>query len=237
MKGPGPAPGPGENLVRLGEWIPAMSDTMWSNYQELQSLGEERIWQVRCKSPLAMRVFALLLVSAVLGCTPATGPGSTGDDDGPIGNNLDGGTGSGSGSASVSATEFVTALDHGYCDEAWVCKSSYPSGADVSFSDAYGNSNQQCYDYALAYEQNSVIDSEIAAGHITYDPIAAAQCLATITYPSSCSTFWNNGPDYPTACTTALVGTAQNGASCLVDWDCADFTAYCDTSNHHCSTN
>lgn len=183
-----------------------------------------------------MRVLALTLV--VLGCSPATGPGSTGDDDGPIHNNPDGGEGSGSGSGSGSAaltpTEFVTGLDHGYCDEAWTCKSSYPGS---SFSSDYGNSNQQCYDLAFAYEQNSVIESQVAMGKITFDPIAAAQCLATITYPSSCSTFWNDGPDYPTACTTALVGMVANGQTCLVDWDCADFTAYCDTSNHKCSTN
>ncbi|MEP6861589.1 MAG: hypothetical protein ABJE66_13265 [Deltaproteobacteria bacterium] len=194
-----------------------------------------------------MRVFASILasglVSGLLGCVPASAPHGGGGDDDQISNTVDGGalegsgSGSGSGSAAMTATDFVGALDRGGCDEAFTCKSSYPSNAPVSFAEQFGSSNQQCYDLSVAYEQYSTINSEIAAGNITWNPTDAATCLATLTYPSSCATYWNNGATYPNACKTALQGHASNGSACLVDWDCSDFTAHCDGNSHKCSTN
>jgi hypothetical protein len=137
----------------------------------------------------------------------------------------------------MTATDFVGALDHGGCDEAFTCMSSYPNNAPNTFASEYGSSNAQCYDLSVAYENYSVINSEIAAGKITWNPTDAATCLAGLTYPSSCSTYWNNGPNYPAACKTALVGKAADGSACLVDWDCSDWNAYCDGTSHKCSTN
>jgi hypothetical protein len=47
---------------------------------------------------------------------------------------------------------------------------------------------------------------------------------------AQCSTYWNEGPDWPAACDTALVGKVPAGGACTNDFECAGAN-WCDETN------
>lgn len=180
-----------------------------------------------------MKSLAFLFLVACAASPTNTGGG--GDDDGSMPNG-GGGAGSGSGSnpggGSLSATDYLTQMDQKYCDEAFTCKASFPAMTGETFADDFGDTAQDCYADAAAYEMASVVESEILAGKIHYDAAAAAACLSGVAF-GACSDFWSSGGTYPAACDTAMVGTAADGAACVVDYDCSNVQSICLTT-HKC---
>ena len=134
----------------------------------------------------------------------------------------------------MTATEYITQYETKFCGEAFTCMSSYPTTTGSTFADEFGASTQDCLSIALGYDMPSTVESEITAGKIQYDGSAAASCIAGITF-GACSDFWTNGPDLPTACDTALVGTVADGGSCVVDFDCSSLDSYCDATTQKCT--
>ena len=180
-----------------------------------------------------MNKLSILLV-LVAGCAsqlePTGGtppPGNGGSNTPPPG------SGSG-GSGSMTATQYLTAMEMKYCDEAFSCKASFPTDQGVTFDQAFGTSASQCYADGAAQDMPAQVEAEITAGKIHYDGVAAAACVSGITF-GACSDFWNGtGGTDPAACGTALVGTVADGGACVVDYDCSNEQSVCDPTSHTC---
>jgi hypothetical protein len=119
------------------------------------------------------------------------------------------------------------------CDEAFACKASFPTTTGETFDQAFGANAQACYADAAGYYMPQTLQSEIDAGKIHYDGVAAADCVAGITYPD-CATYWQSGGNYPASCDMAMVGTIADGGACVVDFDCSNVMSVCDTTTMKC---
>jgi hypothetical protein len=120
-----------------------------------------------------------------------------------------------------------------FCDEAFTCQSSFPATAGETFAQDFGASASACYADDASYDMPAVVETEITAGKIHYDGVAAAACVAGMTFPA-CAAFWTDGPTAPASCDTALVGTIADGGACIVDYDCSSVTSICVTTTHKC---
>jgi|MudIll2142460700_1097286.scaffolds.fasta_scaffold19797_3 hypothetical protein len=143
------------------------------------------------------------------------------------------GTGSGGGPMALTATGFLTKIGTQYCDENFRCKADYPEGANA-FSMAFGASKQDCYAGTSAYYQPQLVEQSITAKRVVFNPGAAQTCVAGITYPQSCSQYWQSAPQFPAACDTALLGTVGDGAACVSIFDCANLGSRCDADTKKC---
>lgn len=159
-----------------------------------------------------------------------SGGGDTGGSNGGGGNT---GSGGGGTSGGMTATQYLTQMEQKFCDEAFTCQASFPATATETFADDFGASASECYADDAAYDMPDVVETEITAGKIHFDASAAASCITGLTFPA-CATFWTNGPTYPTACDTALVGTVADGGACVVDYDCSNLDSVCDQTAHTC---
>jgi hypothetical protein len=120
-----------------------------------------------------------------------------------------------------------------FCDEAFTCQASFPTDEGVTFADAFGASASECYSDEAAYDMPAQVETEITAGKIHFDGMAAAACVAEIQF-GDCTAFWTDGGTYPAACDTALVGTVADGGGCVVDYDCSNVESVCDPTAHTC---
>ena len=158
------------------------------------------------------------------------GKGDNGGDNGSGSNTGGNGSCNGSGTTGgITATQFLTQLDQKDCDEGFACQASFPTTAGQTFQDAFGTSVQDCYAESASYEMAATVESEITAGKIHFDPVAAAACVASITY-GTCADYWANGPMEAAACDTAMVGTIADGGACLVNDDCSNVQSSCTNS-------
>jgi hypothetical protein len=121
-----------------------------------------------------------------------------------------------------------------YCDEAFMCKASFPADAGVTFDEAFGASAQACVADSATYDMPAQVEAKITAGTIKFNGADAAACVNGLTFPA-CDAFWQEGPMFPAACATAMVGTVADGGACVVDYECASFTSYCDETTQKCT--
>jgi hypothetical protein len=156
------------------------------------------------------------------GATLDASEGSSPGSDDPIGPGS-GDTGSDSGSGTtgntLDAQTFLHDIGEHLCNEAFKCAGEFP-GSGGDFSDLWGASKNACYAILDAYYQVDGVADEVTSGNIAYDPGAALDCIASITY-GSCSNFWQNGAGFGASCAQALVGSADAGEACVVDFDCS----------------
>lgn len=152
------------------------------------------------------------------------GTGNTGSDD-PAGPGSAPGSDPGSDSGSdtttntLAADTFLHDIGEHLCNEAFKCAGEFP-GSGGDFADLWGASKNACYAIMDAYYEIDGVADEVTNGNIAYDPDAAVDCLASITY-GSCSNFWQNGASFGASCGQALAGSANAGDACVVDFDCS----------------
>jgi hypothetical protein len=134
----------------------------------------------------------------------------------------------------MTATEFLTQSSMQDCAEDFTCMSSFPATATTgTFADNFGANAAACLaDYADPTELAQV-ETQITAGKIMFDGVAAAACVAGTTYPA-CATYWTAGGNYPAACDSAINGTVADGAACVTDYDCSGAMSICDTTTLKC---
>jgi hypothetical protein len=155
-----------------------------------------------------------------------SGSGSSGGELGPDAGSA-GVTGPADAAPGVTtATSFIAQYGDKQCDEAFACESSDPAGAS-DFATNWGTSVANCYADAQTFFNPTKIERDILAGRVTFDPIAAAECLAGIVF-GTCANFWQTFGTYPDACNTALVGSVAVGGGCVSDFECQ--TLYCNAS-------
>lgn len=191
---------------------------------------------------MTMHLRTILLLSLLGACVGAP-PDSTGGGGGGngSGNGSGGGGGGGSGEGSgggggggMTATQFLAQMNDKYCTQAFACQASFPTDAGVTFTDAFGANVQACVAIGEQYDMPSAVEAAITAGTIHFNAADASACLGGITYPA-CAQFWDNGPNAPAACNTALVGTVADGGACATDYECSSATSYCDETSKKCT--
>jgi hypothetical protein len=186
-------------------------------------------------SRISAVVFGCLIVACGVGDPPSGGGGG-----GTGGGGGGGGDGSGSGGGGGGSTDtstlasFLHDMGKKFCDQAFTCKSSFPTDAGVTFEQAFGTSAMACYADADMYNNPTAVAAAISGGTIIWNPADAAACLAGITFPA-CAEYWMNGANEPAACATALVGKVADGGACVVDFECASVTSYCDPTSKKCT--
>jgi len=172
----------------------------------------------------------LLLGVLVAGCGAQVGGQElpAGDDDGKGDGSGDGtGDGGGSGGGELRAGDFLVELGVVQCDHAFLCRTDFPADVGVTFEEAVGNSAPDCYADANLSLMPAEVEASVAAGRIEYDALAAAGCLAGITFAPTCPEYWQSGPQFPAVCGQSLIGTIEDGGSCTIDFDCRGQTSIC----------
>ncbi len=154
------------------------------------------------------------------------GGGDGGDDGGDIGGDR--------GGKELSVPEYLSAIARKKCDDAFACMSTFPADSPVAFSSVYGESAAVCYATKAAYYDPMAVAASIAAGRIEFDGAAAAACVAAFGEPA-CASHWTTGPVHPAACDGALVGLVPDGASCEIDFECANKRSSCDGATKTCA--
>ena len=149
------------------------------------------------------------------------------------GGDAGGGPGGKGDGTSLTPSTFLTKLGNNECDEAFTCRASFPSSSNHHFEDEWGSTTDECYAGAAAYFMPADVEASVAAGKIKFDAGAAKACLSGIDY-GSCSQFWQHGPQYPSACGSALVGTIADGGDCSNDFECAGDDV-CDSTDAVCT--
>jgi len=175
--------------------------------------------------------FALLFVACAADAPPSgsnpTNPTNPSDPSNP-GGGMDPGGGMTT-PTSLSVGDFLTAIGHKECDDAFTCKANFPTDAGVTFAEAFGANAMACYTDAATYFNVTAIQASIGAGKIAYDGSAAKQCVDGMAAPT-CATYWTQGPNAPAACDTAMVGKVAAGAACTNDFECSGDNICGDTS-------
>ncbi len=178
-------------------------------------------------------LFLVLLTACAAELQP-TGGTTGGSNQGGTPNPGSGGNPNPGGGSSMTATQYLTAMEMKYCDEAFACQASFPTTQGVTFAQAFGSSASQCYSDGAAQDMPAQVEAEITAGKIHFDAAAAASCVAGIMF-GTCTDFWaGTGGTIPSGCSTALVGTVADGGACVVDYDCSSAQSVCDPTAHTC---
>lgn len=185
-----------------------------------------------------MKRFSIILVSVLAACAaeapPDGGGGGTnntgggGDDTGSGGGSGSGSGGSGGGgnNGSINATSFLSQIATKICDQAFSCQTTFPTDWGATFAEIFGASASACVSDAATSDEPAKVEQSITAGKIKFNGADAATCVAGITV-GTCSTFWNDGPTFPAACATAMVGTVADGAACSTHIECVNPESYC----------
>ena len=184
-------------------------------------------------------VRSIVFVSMLAACAGSAPDGSTGGNGSGTGSGTGNGDGTGSGSGTgtgtgMTATKFLDEVGHKICDEAFMCKASFPTDFGGTFEEIFGTSASQCYTESLASFEPMIVEQKITAGTIKWNAADATTCLAGVTF-GTCTEFWQNGPNMPAACDTALVGTIADGQACAVDLECSNIQSYCDPTTKKCT--
>lgn len=180
------------------------------------------------------RMISIVVVSMVLAaCVSEVGEQGGGGGDGK-GDGLGGGGGGGDGDGggtggTLGVTEFLTAMGHKDCDDAFTCKANFPADAGVTFEEAFGADQQACYALVAEYYDAAAVEAAITAGKIAFDGAAAKTCVDGMA-AATCTTYWDEGPNVPDACWTVLVGNVAVGGACTTDFECSGEN-WCDESN------
>ena len=194
---------------------------------------------------ISSRVSPVLLACVLAACGVGDpGGGGGGDNGGGGGGGGDGGggggggggdgSGGGGGGGSITVAQFLTQTATKYCNQAFTCMSSFPTDAGITFAEAFGASAAECIADSEAYYPAATVEARIAAGTITWNATDAAACVAGITF-GTCEQFWQQGPNMPAACDTALVGKVADGGACVIDLECTNLQSYCDETTKKCT--
>ena len=105
------------------------------------------------------------------------------------------------------------------CEQAFVCKPQYPSGA-ASFDVVWGTDLNDCVATDRDYLQREAIAAAVVGGTISFDPAQGALCLATPGIPTNCATLFSDNYFYAPTCLAALAGHVPEGGVCTTDWEC-----------------
>lgn len=186
--------------------------------------------------------FALIIGAA--GCNSVIREGHHGPDartsDGHVVNSLDGGGnvdpdgGPPPDTAPpMTPTIFLNAWDHKVCDAAYACKNNFPNNLGYTFAQAYGNNATDCFAIMTAYDMPMSVEQEVTNGQIHWNATNASACVPTLGY--QCNNFFQQGLTMQTVCSQVLVGTVNNGGGCIDDWQCANWTSYCDQNTRKCT--
>lgn len=119
------------------------------------------------------------------------------------------------------------------CDQAFTCKTSFPTDAGVTFDQAFGATASACYADAASYYNAPAVEAGITAGKIEFDATAAATCvtgLGAVAAPV-CTAFWNAGPSFPDECYAVFTGKVAVNGACAVDFECSGELICGETSN------
>lgn len=183
----------------------------------------------------ALSVANILLFCALAACTvDSTGESSDPDDPNPNSpSNPNDPSNPNPGGSTMTAPQFLDAMGHKECDDAFACKASFPTDAGVTFAEAFGASTTECYAGAADYYDATAVQAGITAGKIAFDGTAAAACVASFSAPT-CSAYWNDGPNFAAACDTALVGKVATGGACAIDFECSGDN-WCDEATSKCA--
>jgi hypothetical protein len=186
---------------------------------------------------MSSRLSTIVFGCLIAACGVGGSPDETGDGDGKgDGTGSGGGSGGGGGGSTDTSgvANFLHEMGKKYCDQAFTCKASFPTDEGVTFEQAFGMSATECYADADMYNNAPAVVAAITKGTITWNPSDAAACLAGITFPA-CAMYWMNGANESAACATALVGKIADGQACVVDFECASPTSYCDDTSKKCT--
>ena len=153
---------------------------------------------------------------------PDDGPGP--EDDGPEDEDPD----------AYTASELLDEIDKVFCDGAHMCKASFPTDWGITFEELFSTSPTACYAQGAEDLPREIIEGQITAGKIKFDPAAAAACIAGLAV-GTCPQYWDQGPEMPVECDTALVGTVADGGACITSYDCTSLSSYCNASTDQCT--
>jgi hypothetical protein len=171
----------------------------------------------------------IVLCLAMIGCV-----GEVTD----LGEGVPGDTSQGSGSdvdvpPPLTVMQYLTQLGGRQCAAAFACQASYPATEPMSFESIYGTSASACSSPMVASYAPSLIEAEIAAGNISFNPTAAVECLAGLT-AGDCATFWSSGGITLATCRDVFHGSASDGDPCVIDLDCVNHDSICDAATSTC---
>jgi len=109
------------------------------------------------------------------------------------------------------------------CDQAFACKTSFPTDWGVTFNEAFGATAAACYADATSYYNAPAVEAGITAGKIEFNATAAATCVTGLAAAAApvCTAFWNEGPAFPDECWDVFVGKVAVGAACATDFECS----------------
>lgn len=133
-----------------------------------------------------------------------------------------------------TATQFLDKLGHKDCDQAFTCKTSFPTDWGITFDEAFGATASECYAGWLDGWDPAQVEKQINAGTIKWNVADANDCIAGMTF-GTCTEYWQDGPQMPDSCSTALYGTIADGQACVVDLECASDTSFCDETSRVCT--
>ena len=146
--------------------------------------------------------------------------------------------GSGSGSSTttpppLTVMEYLTQLGSKQCTAAFACQASYPATEPVTFESIYGTSQSTCNPTIVASYAPVLIEAEVAARNVYFNPAAAQTCLANLA-AGDCSTFWTKGAISLSSCRDVFHGSASDGDLCVIDLDCVNQDSTCDPVTTTC---
>jgi hypothetical protein len=120
------------------------------------------------------------------------------------------------------------------CEQAFECRSSFPTGTGVTFEEIYGTSVEACLPRLAALFGRDAVVAAVDAGTIAYDGGDALTCLEAAG-DLTCAEVWSeDDDDAPPECETAFVGLVPSGGACEIAMECADENAYCDPETATC---
>jgi hypothetical protein len=128
----------------------------------------------------------------------------------------------------MSTADYLNAMGHKECDDAFTCKANFPTDAGVTFAEAFGANQTACYGDAAMYYDATKVQAAINAGKITFDGNKAKTCIDGWKAPV-CTTYWNDGPNAPADCDSVMIGKVALGGACTIDFECSGDN-YCEAS-------
>jgi hypothetical protein len=171
-----------------------------------------------------MRLYHLVLVPTLAAAACMAGGSKRGDDTGDdtVGDDTVGDDTVGDddpGPGDPTPQEFIEQIIAADCAKAFACEAEFPA-TEGTFAEEWGDSEAGCLTDDDDYLARDMIAASVTAGRITYDSSAAADCLANLGYPASCTEFFTNY-DWPDACSDAMVGNVADGGACVSWWECS----------------
>jgi hypothetical protein len=170
-----------------------------------------------------MRALGILVL---LGCT-ADVAGIEGRENEPMG----GGSGQGSSDTSLTLSQYFDEIAQVHCDQAFLCRESFPPDLGYTFEDQWGASVRDCTQGLVEAWDPALVETEIAKGRIKYDGAAAASCLSGVTF-AACPAYWERGIEWAESCYSVVVGMVPTGGVCDSSYSCTSYS--CDPTTNRC---